>query len=137
MGWVHHRRNFGQLIFLTCAIARASSRWFSIPICNLQLQAKVKGRPAGIGPGGARECVRAAPAGQANPEMPTGEIEVVARELKILNGGQSARHPDRRARRYQRGRAAYKMADSSIARPLSRNGCCSCATAPARWPGII
>jgi len=84
MGWVHHRRNLGQLIFLTLRDRAGVVQVVFDPDLDLQLHAKVKDvRPEFVL--AVRGEVRPRPAGQANPEMPTGEIEVVARELKILN----------------------------------------------------
>ena len=47
--------------------------------------------------------VRLRPEGNANPELPTGEIEVIVSELEVLNTGGAAALPDRRARRSRRG----------------------------------
>ena len=83
-GWVHHCRNFGGLLFVTLrdrygivqtvfdpnkdkALAERAAEMRS------EFVAAVKG------------VVRERPQGQANPKMPTGEIEVLAKELKVLN----------------------------------------------------
>lgn len=84
MGWVHRRRDLGQLIFLTLRDREGVVQVVFDPDLDPVLHAKVKDvRPEYVL--AVRGEVRPRPAGQANSEMPTGEIEVVGRELKILN----------------------------------------------------
>jgi aspartyl-tRNA synthetase len=83
MGWVHRRRDHGGVIFLDVrdreGIAqvvfdpdREESFNLADSVRN-EYVIEVKGK------------VRARPQGTENPEMPTGEIEVLGHELKILN----------------------------------------------------
>ncbi|MCD6291643.1 MAG: aspartate--tRNA ligase [Anaerolineae bacterium] len=83
-GWVHRRRDHGGLIFLDLR-----DRWGIVQVvCDAALSVaahraaeEVRGeyviRVQGT--------VRARPEGLANPELPTGEIEVAATELEVLN----------------------------------------------------
>ena len=83
-GWVHHSRNFGGLLFVAlrdrygvtqCLFDPAHDKELETRAAQLKFEFVVAVRGA----------VRARPAGQANPQMPTGEIEVLAKELRVLN----------------------------------------------------
>lgn len=82
-GWVHRRRDHGGVIFLDLrdreGIAQVvvdpdTEEAFSLAEkVRSEYVLKIKGR------------VRHRPEGTVNPEMPTGKIEVLAKELEILN----------------------------------------------------
>jgi aspartyl-tRNA synthetase len=83
-GWVHRRRDHGALLFLdlrdrsglvqvTCDAVRAAEAHAVLSAARIEYVIQVRG------------LVRARPAGLANPYLPTGEIEVVVGEAKILN----------------------------------------------------
>ena len=54
--------------------------------------------------------VRARPAGNENPELPTGEIEVVADEVEVLSEADPLPFPVEGAAERQRGRPAQATA---------------------------
>ena len=85
MGWVNRRRDHGNLIFLDRARPqRASRRWCSTRSTRRQAHAKAEAaRPEYVV--AVKGQVRRRAAGLENPNMPTGEIEVVADELLLLN----------------------------------------------------
>ncbi len=81
MGWVARRRDLGQLIFLDL---RDRTGLAQVVIRREQAQAHAKAEGlrseyvvAALGRVARRE--------QANPELPSGEVEVIARELLVLN----------------------------------------------------
>jgi aspartyl-tRNA synthetase len=84
MGWVNRRRDHGQLIFLD---VRDRSGLVQVVLDKeLAPEAHAKGeaaRPEFVV--AATGTVRRRDAGLENPNMPTGEIEVVATELLLLN----------------------------------------------------
>jgi aspartyl-tRNA synthetase len=84
MGWVHRRRNLGGLFFVDLRDRHGTTQIVFRPDDDAGLFARAGELGAEFvvavsGP------VVARPAGSANPEMPTGEIEVHARELRVLN----------------------------------------------------
>src|SRR5512136_2726652 len=83
-GWVHRRRDHGALIFLdlrdrsglvqvTCDAQVASAAHEVLNTARNEYVVQVTGT------------VRARPAGLTNPNLPTGEIEVLAETAQILN----------------------------------------------------
>ena len=84
MGWVHHRRDLGQLIFITMRDREGLVQVIFDPELDASLHEKAKViRPEFVVAVVGR--ARCRPGGQENKEMPTGEIEFVATDLKILN----------------------------------------------------
>ena len=84
MGWVHNRRDMGNLIFIDLRDVKGIVQVVFNPLNGTQLLTKahnlrleyvvaVKGT------------VSTRPENMINPEMKTGKIEVVAKDLKILN----------------------------------------------------
>ncbi|MDP8224984.1 MAG: aspartate--tRNA ligase [Candidatus Lernaella stagnicola] len=84
MGWVHRRRDLGQLIFITLRDREGLVQIVFDPELDAGLHEKAKSiRPEFVL--AVQGQVRRRPEGQANKDMATGEIEVVAGDLKILN----------------------------------------------------
>ena len=93
-GWVARRRDHGGVAFLDLRDASGISQ--------------VVVRDEVLEQGGAHDlrneyCVRVTgevrtrPEGNANAELPTGDIEVIAGEIEVLNASAAAAVPDRRA----------------------------------------
>ena len=84
-GWVHSRRDLGGLIFIDVRDREGRTQCVFDPSdlakdlfeqaaalrseCVVQITGQVRGRPAGT----------------SNPKIPTGEVEIMARELVVLN----------------------------------------------------
>ena len=95
------------------ASPRPRRRRLPRPARRLRRGAGGRARPRGGAPAAQRvlrhgrsASCRARPEGNANPDLPTGEIEVVTSELEVLSDRRAAAVPDRRARRGRRGGAA-------------------------------
>ncbi|MFO7803064.1 MAG: aspartate--tRNA ligase, partial [Desulfovermiculus sp.] len=84
MGWVQHRRDHGGLIFIDLRDRRGLTQVVFSPEANAQAHAEahvlrteyvlaIQGR------------VRLRPEGMHNPNLPTGEVEVVVDDWKLLN----------------------------------------------------
>ena len=85
----------------------------------------------------ARSPARSAPVptGNANPNLPTGEIEVVVTEVEVLNEAGAAAVPDRGAttRSARRCGCKYRYLDLRRPAPAPRSGCAArSAASPAR-----
>jgi aspartyl-tRNA synthetase len=81
-GWVHRRRDLGGLVFLDLR-----DRDGLVQVTFAPEAAAAHAVASGLTPETVvlvRGTVAARPAGQANPEMPTGEIEVRAREVRVV-----------------------------------------------------
>ncbi len=82
-GWVHHRRDHGGVIFIDLRDREGVIQVVFDPDAEeaFALAERVRGeyvlRVTGR--------VRARPEGTENPELPTGEVELLARQLEILN----------------------------------------------------
>jgi len=88
MGWVHRRRDLGNLIFITLRDREGLAQITFNPELDPALHEKAKAlRPEFVLALKGR--VEKRPAGQDNKDMPTGEIEIVAEDLKILNEAQT------------------------------------------------
>jgi aspartyl-tRNA synthetase len=85
MGWVHRSRNHGGLIFINLRDRYGITQVVFDPAQSNELAEAAKELKSEyvIAVKGA---VRARPQGQANAEMSTGEIELLAREVRVLNG---------------------------------------------------
>ena len=93
-GWAHRRRDHGGVIFIdlrdreglaqvVCDPDRQEAFRVAERVRN-EFVLRVTGK------------VRRRPAGTVNPELPTGEVEVLAHEVEILNAVGAAAVPDRR-----------------------------------------
>lgn len=83
-GWVNRRRDHGGLIFVDLRDRYGITQL----VFNPSEAPEAHAVAAGVGSEWVlqvRGVVRRRPAGQENPNMPTGEIDVVAHELKVLN----------------------------------------------------
>ena len=83
-GWVHRSRNHGGLIFINLRDRYGITQIVFDPAQNAELTeaaSELKSEYVIA----VRGTVRARPQGQANAEMPTGEVEVLAAEVKLLN----------------------------------------------------
>ncbi len=83
-GWVNRRRDHGGLVFLNLRDRDAITQVVFDPDAAPEAFQQVHevGQEWVVGVSG---LVRARPEGQANPDMATGDVEVVADELRILN----------------------------------------------------
>ena len=84
MGWVHSRRDLGGLIFIDLRDRTGITQI----VCNPQEAADAAAVAAGVRSEyvlAVRGAVAARPAGTENPRVPTGAIEVRARDLRVLN----------------------------------------------------
>lgn len=86
-GWVHRRRDLGNLIFIDLRDREGLVQIVFDPAVSEPLHKKAGklGREFVVGIKGD---VRPRPEGQINKDMPTGEIEVLAGELTILNASE-------------------------------------------------
>ena len=83
-GWLNRRRDHGGLSFLNLRDRYGITQVVIDPELSAEA-AELAGRVGQEWVLAVDGLVRARPAGQANPDMPTGEIEVVARALRVLN----------------------------------------------------
>lgn len=83
-GWVHHSRNFGGLLFITLRDRYGVVQTVFDPTTDKALTDRAAELRSEFVVA-VRGEVRERPQGQANPKMPTGDIEVVVKELKVLN----------------------------------------------------
>jgi aspartyl-tRNA synthetase len=84
MGWVHRRRDLGQLIFLDVRDRTGLTQAVFNKETNAALHEKASGLKMEFVVAVAGTVRPRAP-NMANQKMPTGEIEVIAEDLKILN----------------------------------------------------
>ncbi len=83
-GWVHHTRNFGGLLFVTLRDRYGVVQTVFDPTADKALADRAAELRSEFVVA-VKGMVRERPQGQANPKMATGDIEVVAKELKVLN----------------------------------------------------
>lgn len=83
-GWVHRRRDLGGLVFVDLRDRTGLVQIAFDPDVNREVLEQAK-ELRGEFVIGVRGTVRARPDDAVNPDMPTGAIEVIAKELKILN----------------------------------------------------
>ena len=83
-GWVRHRRDHGGLIFVDLRDRTGIAQIvFDPDVCSLEAFASgERMRPEWVLR--AEGYIRLRPEGTANPEMPTGEVELMVREVEIL-----------------------------------------------------
>ena len=84
MGWVHRRRDLGGLFFIDLRDRHGTTQVVFRPDDNEELHAKA-GELGAEYVIAVRGEVSARPEGTTNPDLPTGEVELVARELLVLN----------------------------------------------------
>src|SRR5918998_1250270 len=82
-GWVHRRRDHGGLIFIDLRDRWGITQVTFDPERHAVFSAAEKLRPEWSISVGGEVVLR--PEGNANPELPTGEIEVEASDLEVLN----------------------------------------------------
>ena len=86
MGWVHRRRDLGRVIFLDLRDYSGLTQVVSNKEANLELHRKAdRTRPEFVVAVEGKVVKRE----KANPKLPTGEVEVVASNLHILNTAQT------------------------------------------------
>lgn len=83
-GWVHKRRDLGGLVFVDLRDRTGLVQIAFDPEVNKEILERAKELRSEFVIG-VRGVVRARPNDAINPDMPTGTIEVIAKELKILN----------------------------------------------------
>jgi len=84
LGWVQKRRDLGGLIFVEMRDRQGLVQVVFNPEANREVHEKAQALRSEYVIGIRGEVVLR-PEGTANPKLPTGEIEVAAKELKILN----------------------------------------------------
>ena len=92
MGWVQRRRDHGGVIFVDLRDREGISQ----VVFNPEVSQAVHDKAHAIRNEyvlGVRGTVRARPEGMVNPNLQTGEIEVMVSELKILNHAQTPPFP--------------------------------------------
>lgn len=82
-GWVHHRRDHGGVIFIDLRDRRGVAQIVIDPDTPAAFALAERARSEYVLRATGR--VRPRPEGTANPDMPTGEVEVLVHELEILN----------------------------------------------------
>ena len=83
-GWVHRRRDHGGLVFLDLRDFSGISQVIIDPESNQMTHQRASDlRSEWVGE--IRGKVRRRPEGTQNPHMPTGQIEISAHEIKVLN----------------------------------------------------
>jgi aspartyl-tRNA synthetase len=88
MGWVQRRRDHGGVIFVDLRDRDGITQVVFNPDYNVQTHAKAETIRSEFVLG-VKGKVEKRPEGMANPDLKTGEIEVMASELKILNRAQT------------------------------------------------
>jgi aspartyl-tRNA synthetase len=86
-GWVHRRRDHGGLIFIDLRDRWGITQVTFDPERHAVFSAAEKLRPEWSISVGGEVVLR--PEGNANPELPTGEIEVEASDLEVLNASET------------------------------------------------
>src|SRR2546427_2530268 len=87
-GWVHRRRDHGQLTFIDLRDRYGLTE----VVAHEKENAAAHAALGGAGNGGVlrvRGTVRARPEGTKNPRLATGEVEVVATEVTVLNASKT------------------------------------------------
>jgi aspartyl-tRNA synthetase len=84
MGWVQRRRDLGGLIFVELRDRQGIVQVVFNPEVNREVHEKAQSLRSEFVVGVKGEVVTR-PEGTANPKLGTGEIEVIAKELKVLN----------------------------------------------------
>ena len=86
-GWVHHRRDHGGVIFIDLRDREGVAQIVIDPDTPVSFVTAERVRHEFVLRGHGR--VRARPEGTQNPEMPTGKVEVLIKDLEILNAART------------------------------------------------
>jgi len=88
MGWAHRRRDLGGLLFIDLRDRFGMTQVVFRPDDDSELHARA-GELGAEYVIAVRGKVGERPEGTVNPDLPTGEVEVVARELRVLNASKT------------------------------------------------
>ena len=100
-GWVAGRRDHGGVVFLDLRDAAGIVQVVVDPDARDRARPRTASAPSTCCGSRGRSGHR--PEGIDEPDLPTGEVEVAARTVEVLNRCRAAAVPDRRARRGRRG----------------------------------
>ena len=117
-GWAHRRRDHGGVIFIDLRDREGLAQ----VVCNPERQEAFRAAERVRGEFVLRVTgkVRRRPAGTVNPELPTGEVEVVAQEVEILNASATPPFQIDDDNLAEETRLAYRVLDLRR-EPMQRN----------------
>jgi aspartyl-tRNA synthetase len=117
-GWAHRRRDHGGVIFIDLRDREGLAQI----VCNPERREAFRAAERVRGEFVLRVTgkVRGRPAGTVNPELPTGEVEVVAQEVEILNASATPPFQIDEDNLAEETRLAYRVLDLRRA-PMQRN----------------
>jgi aspartyl-tRNA synthetase len=117
-GWAHRRRDHGGVIFIDLRDREGLAQI----VCNPERQDAFRAAERVRGEFVLRVTgkVRRRPAGTVNPELPTGEVEVVAQEVEILNASATPPFQIDDDNLAEETRLAYRVLDLRR-EPMQRN----------------
>ncbi|HYI85497.1 MAG TPA: aspartate--tRNA ligase [Burkholderiales bacterium] len=117
-GWAHRRRDHGGVIFIDLRDREGLAQI----VCNPERQEAFRAAERVRGEFVLRVTgkVRRRPAGTVNPELPTGEVEVVAQEVEILNASATPPFQIDDDNLAEETRLAYRVLDLRR-EPMQRN----------------
>jgi aspartyl-tRNA synthetase len=117
-GWVHRRRDHGGVIFIDLRDREGLAQ----VVCNPEREEafRVAERVRGEFVLRVTGKVRRRPAGTVNPELPTGEVELVAQEVEILNASATPPFQIDEDNLAEETRLAYRVLDLRR-EPMQRN----------------
>jgi aspartyl-tRNA synthetase len=117
-GWAHRRRDHGGVIFIDLRDREGLAQ----VVCNPERQEafRVAERVRGEFVLRVTGKVRRRPAGTVNPELPTGEVELVAQEVEILNASATPPFQIDEDNLAEETRLAYRVLDLRR-EPMQRN----------------
>ena len=117
-GWAHRRRDHGGVIFIDLRDREGLAQ----VVCNPERQEAFRAAERVRGEFVLRVTgkVRRRPAGTVNPELPTGEVEVVAQEVEILNASATPPFQIDEDNLAEETRLAYRVLDLRR-EPMQRN----------------
>ena len=117
-GWAHRRRDHGGVIFIDLRDREGLAQ----VVCNPERQEAFRAAERVRGEFVLRVTgkVRRRPAGTVNPDLPTGEVEVVAQEVEILNASATPPFQIDEDNLAEETRLAYRVLDLRR-EPMQRN----------------
>ena len=126
-GWVHRRRDHGGLVFVDVRDRNGLTQVVFDPDAAPAAfeAARDVGHEWVVAVDGS---VRPRPAGQANPNLPTGAVEVVASALRVLNPRSTASKPSKTAP------ACATATSTSGGSACSATWCCGMRSPPSSAP---